>query len=165
MARKNKRLVHLFGNMAKSMDAYYHQLDLRAAEELTDEAFAYIMTNVKGVNMLDLNEAEIGNESIELLTKLEYVKELRIKGCHQVDNGCIDALNRIRDLEFIHARYTGITIDGLLLLTAHPNMKTLMFSNDANEDLREKLLQLRSIMPACEFVIDAKPYYFDEEPV
>ncbi|MET0464904.1 MAG: hypothetical protein ABW007_17200 [Chitinophagaceae bacterium] len=164
MARKNKRLVHLFGNMAKSMEPYYHQLDLRAVDELTDEAFAYIMPKVKGVNMLDLNEAEIGNESIELLTKLEYVKELRIKGCHSIDNGCIDALNKIKGLEFIHARYTGITIDGLLQLNGHPDLKTLMFSNDAQEDLGQKMLQLRALMPACEFVIDAKRYYFNEEP-
>ncbi len=146
------------------MEAYYHQLDLRAVDELTDEAFAYVMPNVKGVNMLDLNEAEIGNESMELLTKLEYVKELRIKGCRSIDNGCIDSLNKIKELEFIHARYTGITIDGLLRLTGHPNMKTLMFSNDTGEDLREKMLQLKAIMPGCEFIIDAKRYYFDEEP-
>lgn len=79
------------------------------------------MTNVKGVDMLDLNEAEISNKSIRLISKLEYVKELRAKRCH------------------------------------HTNLKTLMFSADDVEAIKEKLLQLKTMLRNYELLINVKP--------
>ena len=87
--KAEKELKRRYGQLAESMEPYYHQLDLRPFDDLDDDAFAYIMTKVKGVNMLDLNETEITNESIKLLTRLEYVNELRAKQCRNLDNGCI----------------------------------------------------------------------------
>src|SRR6187399_1195593 len=109
----NKQLKHRFGKLAESMAAYYDHLDLRFIDDLDDAGFAYIMARVKGVNMLDLNETEITNESIKVLTGLEYVKELRAKGC-RLDDDCIHDLNKITNLEFLHLKNTAVTIDGLL---------------------------------------------------
>jgi hypothetical protein len=46
-----------------------------------DDGFAYLMEKVKGVDMLDLNETDIGYASIQLLIGLEFVKEIRAKSC------------------------------------------------------------------------------------
>lgn len=62
--------------------AYYYHLDLRPFSDLEDEDFTYIMEKVRGVNMLDLHETEITDNSIKLLPKLEYLHELRLKDCH-----------------------------------------------------------------------------------
>lgn len=75
MAKDQKFWKRRLGNPG-DMEPYYHQLDLRRIDDLDDIGFAYIMEGVKGVDMLDLNELEITNESIKLLTGLEYVKEL-----------------------------------------------------------------------------------------
>lgn len=158
----DKQLKRRYGQLAESMEPYYHQLDLRIFDNLTDEAFAYIMTKVKGVNMLDLNETDITNESIKLLTRLEYVNELRVKGCHKLDNGCIPYLNQLRSLTFLHLKYTGITIIGLLQLTNLPELKELMFSADEAEDIREQMRQLKRQLPGCVFTVNAKPWIFDE---
>ena len=156
----NKQLKQRFGKLAESMVAYYDHLDLRFIDDLDDAGFAYIMAPVKGVNMLDLNETEITNESIKVLTGLEYVKELRAKGC-RLDDNCIPDLNKITNLEFLHLKNTAVTINGLLQLNALTNLRTILFSAEDVQGIKEKMMQLKALHPACEFVIDGKPYYFD----
>lgn len=113
--------------------------------------------------MLDLNETEITNESIKLLTRLEYVKELRAKECRHLDNDCIDDLNKLNDLVFLHVKATAITIDGLLRLNNLPELKELMFSEEDVESIKEKMLQLKDNLPNCEFTVNSKPYSFTAE--
>lgn len=161
-AKNKKKLKKRLGRLAESMDEYYHHLDLRPFDDLDDDAFAYIMTNVKGVNMLDLNETGITNESIKLLTGLKYVKELRVKACRHLDNGCIEYLNKLTELEFLHLKSTAVTINGLLKLNNLPHLKQLMFSEDDVESIKSKMLQLKANLPGCEFTVNSKPWYFDE---
>jgi hypothetical protein len=151
------------GNLAESIEPYYNHFDLRPINDLDDEGFAYLIAPVKGVNMLDLNETEITNESIRLITKLEYVTELRAKGIPGLTDACAEDLNKIKGLEFLHVKNTGITIDGLLKLQDQHQLKTILFSAADVEAIKEKLMQLKDMHPGCEFVIDGKPYYFDEE--
>lgn len=158
MKKKEKELKRRYGKLAEGLSPYYDHLDLRPLSEMDDEAFAYVMTNVKGVNMLDLNETMISNESIALLTKLEYVKELRLKGCHLVDDACIPHLNQLTQLEFLHLNHTGVTLDGLLKLTALTRLHTLLFSVTDESGIGEKMNQLRLNLPACAFVVNSKPY-------
>jgi hypothetical protein len=159
--KKEKELKRRYGRLAESMEPYYHHLDLRPLTELDDDSFAYLMVNVKGVNMLDLNETAITNESIKLLTGLEYVKELRVKGCASLDNDCIEDIAKLKELQLLHIKGTGITIDGLLQLHDLPELKELLFSDENAADIKDKMLQLRDQLPGCSFVINAKPYYFE----
>lgn len=160
-AKSKKELEGRFGRMAESISGYQEHIDFRLLEDFNDEAFAYLMENVKGVNMLDLNETDISNDSITLLTHLEYVNELRAKECANLDNDCVDALNKLTSLIFLHLKSTNITIDGLLKLKNLSNLKTLMFSADDIVPIKEKLLELKTMLPECELVINSKPYYFD----
>jgi hypothetical protein len=162
MAKRDKELKRRYGKLAESMAPYHNHLDLRLLSEMDDEAFAYIMTNVKGVNMLDLNETEITNESIKLLTRLEYVNELRAKGCYSLDNDCVEYLNQLTALTFLHVKDTAVTIDGLLKLTGLPSLKVLMFSAEEVESIKDKMLQLQEILPGCEFTVNSKPWLFDD---
>lgn len=162
--RERKYWKRRFGDLtAESMEPYYHQLDLRSWDDLDDEGFEYLLTNVKGVNMLDLNETGISDESIKLLTKLEYVTELRAKGIRGLTNACAADLNQIKGLEFLHVKYTDITIDGLLKLTDQHQLRTILFSADDVEAIKEKMLELKAMHPGCEFVIDGKLYEFEND--
>lgn len=140
------------------MEPYYHQLDFRSLDDFGDEEFAYVMPKVRGVNMLDLNENNIGNASIELISQLEYVKELRIKGCVNVDDSAIPFIRKINQLEFLHVKGTGITIDGLLKIGPSDIFKTILFSHEGDDDISAKMAALIKLMPGCEFVINGKPY-------
>jgi len=159
--KSEKELKRRNGKLAERMEPYYHHLDLRPFSEMDDDAFAFIMANVKGVNMLDLNETEITNESIKLLPQLEYVTELRAKGIRGITDACGDDLNKIKGLEFLHVKNTGITIDGLLKLKDQHHLKTILFSTSDVEAIKKKLLDLKTDHPACEFIIDGNPYHFD----
>ena len=159
--KTKKELERLFGKMAESMTEYEEHIDFRSWEDFNDEAFAFVMGNVKGVNMLDLNETDITNDSIRLLTRLQYVHELRAKECRHLDDGCADDLNKLTSLVFLHLKSTNITIDGLLKVTNLSSLKTLMFSADDIEPIKEKLLELKTRLPQCELIINSKPYYFD----
>lgn len=156
--KKEKELKRKYGKMAESMEPYYHQLDLRLLDELDDEAFEFIMAKVKGVNMLDLNETGITNDSIALLDRLEYLYELRAKGCSGLDDHCIDSLGRLKQLRFLHLKSTGITIDGLLRLQPMPGLKELLFSAEEDKDLDAKMRQLEKQQPDCSFVVNGKPW-------
>ena len=140
--------------------AYHHHFDVRQIPDLDDEGLAYLLTNVKGVNMLDLNEIEITNATIALLTKLEYVNELRMKGCVDIDNNCIADLNKIASLQFLHVKNTGITIDGLLQLTALTKLTELLFSADDVAIINDKMLLLQKMVPNCSFTVNSVPYIF-----
>lgn len=142
------------------MKSYYRRLDFRRFDGFDDDAFAYLMQKVKGVDMLDLNESDIGNDSIKLLAQLEYVNEIRAKGCHSLDNDCIPFLNQIKSLKFLHLNHTGITIDGLLRLNTSSSLRTWMFSYDRPDSVGLKLLELKNLLPDCEFVVNGKPHYF-----
>jgi hypothetical protein len=150
------------GETAGDSAAYHHHLDFRRSDDLDDEGLAYLMTDVKGVDMLDLNETDISNESIKLLTGLEYVKELRAKDCRYLDNDCVENLNQMPSLEFLHFKNTAITIDGLLHLTNLPYLKVLMFSATDTESIKEKMVQLKNQLPNCDFTVNSKPWIFED---
>ncbi len=160
--RKEKYWKQKLSNLVNdAMPAYWDHLDLRNIPDLDDVGFAYIIREIKGINMLDLNETNITNQSIRLLTNLEYVKELRLKGVTKVNNDCIEDLNKIKWIEFLHVKDTSITIDGLLGLNNLPNCKNLMFSVWDDQLIHEKMLQLKILMPDCEFTINSRPYEFE----
>ncbi|MBK8141320.1 MAG: hypothetical protein IPK57_10030 [Chitinophagaceae bacterium] len=60
---------------------------------------------------------------------------------------------------------TAITIDGLLQLNNLPNLKELMFSADDVEIIKEKMLQLKALLPGCAFTVNSSPWVFDETVV
>ena len=161
--RKLRDWKHRFSKfVTPDMPAYWHHFDLRPIDDLDDDGLAYALTYVKGINMLDLNETEITNKSISLLTTLEYIKELRLKSVRGIDDSCADDLNKITSLEFLHLRFTGFTIDGVLKLNALTNLKTIIFSADDIDAIKDKMLQLRTMLPNCELLPNSKPYEFED---
>ncbi|MCW3074539.1 MAG: hypothetical protein JWP69_1608 [Flaviaesturariibacter sp.] len=159
--KHEKELKRKYGKLAEAMQEYHHHLDLRPLTDLPDEGLEYILANVRGIDMLDLDETGISNEGIKALTRLEYLKELRVKGCTHLDNGCIEDLNRLTGLQFLHIKDTGITIDGLLQLNALTNLEELLFSADDPALIKDKMWQLKNTLSHCRFVINSKPYHFD----
>lgn len=145
----------------KTTDSSYQEhMDFRGLPDLNDAGLAYFLRDVIGVKMLDLNETEITNESIKELTNLLYVDELRLKGCYAIDNDCISDLNKLVSLKFLHIKDTNITIHGILQLTNLEDLTTLLFSDNNTIDFENKMMQLKEIMPNCNFVVNGIPYQF-----
>lgn len=116
-----------------------------------------LVSAIKSINMLDLDENEITNEGIYHLTKLENLKELRLKECNLIDNGCLEYLNQIHSLELLHIGGTSITIDHLIKLNGLVKLKTLLVSSDLEkETVREILSPIGNELPECEFIVNHK---------
>lgn len=158
--KKDKQFEKRFKFLAENSVGYQHHIDFRGIEDFNDEAFAYVMKNVKGVNMLDLNETDVTNQSIKSLTNLEYVNEIRAKECPNITDECIPDLNKLSALQFLHVKSTPISVDGLLKLDQLSNLKTLMFSAEDIVDINSKLIQLKLMHLDCELIINSKPFSF-----
>ncbi len=156
----NKEHKRLYGNLQQNLVGYCNHINLQFFEAIDDDAVAYILKNVKGINMLDLNEALITDNTIELLTKLEYVYELRAKECYGLDDGCIEHLNYLTTLNFLYVKDTSISIEGLLKLTNLTNLKELFFTVKDEIFINEKMLQLKAQIPNCLFNVNSKPWIF-----
>lgn len=141
---------------------HLNHVRMRLWDKVIDEYLELMVTQVKSINMLDLDATDITNDGIEHLTKMDFIKELRLKGIREIDNDCIVHLNKIKGLELLYLRGTSVTIDGILNLDCKPHLKELFFSAKDDEINKEKMLQLKKLMPICNFIIDGKEYYFDD---
>jgi hypothetical protein len=159
--KSQKELIRRYGNLAENLLDYQNHIDFRFFDNFNDEAFLFLMKNVKGVNMLDLNETDVTKESIKFLTNLEYVNEIRAKECENLTDDCTEILNQLPTLTFLHLKNTKITIDGLLKLENLKNLETLMFSENDILSIKEKLIQLKLMHLNCELIINSKPYFFN----
>lgn len=136
---------------------------MRLWDRVEDVHLELMVTHIRSINMLDLDETDLTNEGIEHLTRLDLLKELRLKGIRQLDNDCIVHLNKLKGLELLHLRGTSITLDGILKLNNLQGLKELFFSDDEDKPAKEKMLQLREVLPGCEFIINGKSYSFEDE--
>ncbi|HEY9364235.1 MAG TPA: hypothetical protein VIQ00_13295 [Chitinophagaceae bacterium] len=125
--------------------------------EIDDYGLSQMVTVVKSIDMLDLDDTEITNEGIMHLTKLENLKELRLKECRQIDNDCLQYLNQITTLELLHLGGTAVTLDGLEKLISLKNLQTLLVSSDDEmEIVKIQLLKIAAALPRCEFIVNHK---------
>lgn len=133
-------------------------LDFRKLEDVDDDIFAYLMEKVKGVNMLDLNGTDISNESMRLLTRLEYIYELRMKDCTEINDEAIPYINQLSSLRLLHVKDTNITIEGLLKLTNLHQLEDLIFSATEHADISSQLYKLQEQLIGCRLFMNGKPY-------
>jgi hypothetical protein len=124
---------------------------------LTDEGLALMATRIRSIEMLDLNGTAITNEGIKNLVQMEYIGELRLKECEQIDNGCIQYLNQLHSLKLLYLKSTPVTIEGLMELKL-ANLEHLFFSSHQKEIQEGHLQILRTHLPKAELIIDGKVY-------
>ena len=74
-----------------------------------DYGLGQMVAYVQTINMLDLDGTDVTNAGIAELTKLKDIKELRLKECRFIDNGCIPDLNKLTGLTLLHLGGTSLT--------------------------------------------------------
>ncbi|MGB8192948.1 MAG: hypothetical protein WCF67_13555 [Chitinophagaceae bacterium] len=142
-----------------NLPIYVKHANFRTSE-IDDEGIQLMVKRITGIELLDLDETNITNEAVKLITKLEGLKELRLKGNHSLDNDCVEDLSRITSLELLHLGGTSVTVDGIEKLAALKNLKKLLLSADDNENVKDKLFGLAVELPDCEFIVNYKRIYF-----
>lgn len=118
-----------------------------------DEGIGMMMTAVLSVYQLDLDETDITNEAIRMLTQLDYVTELRLKSCRGIDDACVPDLFKIKGLELLHVGDTSITAQALVEGGLFKDLKHL-FIDHYDED-RIVLKDLAVLLPKdCELIVN-----------
>ena len=140
--------------------AHIDRVNFRIWDHVEDDHLLLMLSKVKSINMLDLDETDISIEGIKYLTKLEQLKELRLKGVAAIDNDCMPHLNQLRDLELLHLGGTSVTLNGLTNLINLQKLKVILLSIPPDEVIKEKMYELKTMLPHCEFIINYKSYEF-----
>jgi hypothetical protein len=130
--------------------------------DINDGEIGFLVGRIKSIGMLDLDDALISNEAIRQLTRLEHIGELRLKGCTELDNGCVGWLTQLRGLQLLHLVDTNITIDGLTNLQPLQELGKLFLSVDRNKDIAAKMRELQEQLPTCNFYINYTLYEVEE---
>jgi len=146
-----------------TIPADLERVNFRIWDYVNDEHLLLMMSRIKSINYLDLDETDITNEGINHLTQLNHIKELRLKGIAAIDDGCMQSLSKLKGLELLHLGGTSVTLNGLTQLGSLQNLRVLLLSLTASEEIREKMLELKKLLPGCEFIFNYKSYLFDPE--
>lgn len=125
--------------------------------ELNDEELFFLVSKVKVIHQLDLDNTCVTDCGVQYLTKLESLKELRLKGCKDITEKCLIDLASLKELELLHLGGTLITLEHAKTLSPLENLKQLLLSSDYPEAMiKQEALRLRLLFPGCEININHK---------
>lgn len=142
---------------------HLERVNFRIWNSVEDDEIEMMVTHVQSINMLDLDETDIANYSIQLLSQLSFIKELRLKGCRKIDDEAILHINHIKGLELLHIDGTSISIKGVLQLsTSHP-LHMLLIGVDDPEQHQDELTTIAQRFPDCELIVNHKSYTIKKE--
>jgi len=123
--------------------------------ELDDEGLLFLISKVKVIDQLDLDNTLVTDKGVQYLTKLESIKELRLKGCRGITQKCLPDLASMKELELLHLGRTVVTLEDAKTLSRLQNLKLLLLSSDDPQELIKKEASiLRSLFPGCEININ-----------
>lgn len=131
--------------------------------DITDEQIGFVVTRISSVNMLDLDDAYITHKAIEHLTKLKDLKELRLKGCTELDYRCVPFLVNIKGLELLQLVNTQILVKELINMSSLTSLKKLFISETITPELAVEMQRLIKELPGCEFYVNYKLYEDEQE--
>lgn len=154
--KKNKRELFFWESQFNIRKGQLHTLPASVSRfnfrdsEITDEQVGWITARIKKVDQFDLDHSLITDEGMQYLARLEYIRELRLKGCRGVTQASIPFLDKMAGLELLHLGGTSVSLDDALGLGALQELKLLLLRSDEEEQIvREKAAQLQQLLPGC----------------
>ncbi|MDB5227509.1 MAG: hypothetical protein JWN78_1702 [Bacteroidota bacterium] len=143
-------------NQAGNLNPVVKRLNFRDSE-LDDEELFFLISKMKSICQLDLDNTLVTDKGIQYLTKLESIKELRLKGCKGITQKCLHDLASMKELELLHLGSTFITLEDAKTLSRLQNLKLLLLSSDdPQEVIKKEASALRLLFPNCEININHK---------
>jgi hypothetical protein len=143
-------------NQANNLNPEVKRINFRDSE-IDDEEILFLVSKIKVIHQLDLDNTYVTDKGVQYLTKLESIKELRLKGCKGITNKCLPALASMKDLELLHLGGTLVTLGDARALCPLQNLKLLLLSSgEPAELIKKEALVLKSLLPGCEININHK---------
>ncbi len=104
-----QRHFNIKNNDLASIPKEIDRLNLRIQDtEVDDKWLLYISLRIKIIDRIDLDDCLITDEGVKHLSTLSSIKQLRLKGCHNVTNAALAYLNKLTDLQLLHLSGTAI---------------------------------------------------------
>ncbi|XP_059288781.1 uncharacterized protein LOC132042188 isoform X1 [Lycium ferocissimum] len=115
----------LFPSLLEVFKFCVEEIDLRGESRVDAEWMAYIgaFDNLRCLNLSDCNK--INNSAIWAITGMTNLKELDLSRCSKITNAGIRHLTSIPSLEKLWIPETGVTADGVVLLSSLTNLSLL----------------------------------------
>ncbi|UEG49656.1 hypothetical protein LK994_13520 [Ferruginibacter lapsinanis] len=150
-----------FFNVPKNLEtipSHIERVNFRIWDHVEDEQIEMMVQHIRSINMLDLDETDITNYSVQLLSQLDCIKELRLKGCREIDDAAFPHLNNIKGLELLHLGGTSVSINGLMQLSVNHNLRMLLVSIDEPEKHHSDLTTIAQRFPNCELIVNHQEF-------
>ncbi|NCP91291.1 MAG: hypothetical protein GW827_13895 [Flavobacteriales bacterium] len=118
--------------------------------DLDDDYLFYLTSRVPIIRAFDLENTNITDEGIKLISKVKHVEKLELKDSRQITKNCLPYINTLKELVLLNLMKTSITLNDVMLLNELHNLKELYISSDKDEDYHfEKIMQIKDILPNC----------------
>lgn len=112
--------------------------------------FFYHTSRVPIIRAFDLENTNITDEGIKLISKVKHVEKLELKDSRQITKNCLLYINSLKELELLNLMKTSITLKDVMVLKDLQNLKALYMSSDKDDDYNlEKIIQMKDILPHC----------------
>ena len=137
------------GNQLHLIPKEQHRFNFRDSE-VNDDFLFWLTSRKKIVEQFDLDNSLITNIGVKYLSEMESIKELRLKGCHGIDKGCLGYLNKITSLQLLHIGSTAINLSDIKELKSLQKLKLLLVSsNEGEAEIKEKVAALKQLLLHC----------------
>jgi hypothetical protein len=139
---------------------HIEKVRFRLYDYVDDDDLVRMVNGIRSVGQLDLDETDITNAGIEALVELDYVTELRLKGCSNITNEAMPFICAIKGLELLHLIGTAVDGDGFAHIGNLKHLKTLLIPKEIDSTLLEEIFV--NLPKDCELIVGYKIYPFDE---
>ena len=119
-----------------------------------DDDLERMVKQVKSINQLDLDETDITDEGMKHLIELDYLREIRLKGCRKITDIGMEYICQFKGLELLHLYGTAVTINGFDRIGELKHLNKLLVEADGKDP---KLEEIFALLPKdCELIVNYK---------
>ncbi len=123
--------------------------------DLDDDYLFYLTSRVPIIKAFDLENTNITDEGIKLISKVKHVEKLELKDSRHITKDCLPYINNLQELVLLNLMKTSITLVDVFVLRDLQNLKELYLSSDETYEYQlEKGIQIKEILPACDVFVN-----------
>ncbi len=118
--------------------------------DLDDDFLFYVTSRVPIIRAFDLENTDITDEGVKLISIVKHVEKLELKDSRQITKDCLPYINNLRELKLLNLMKTCIKLNDVIVLKDLQNLKELYMSSEESYEYNlEKVIQLKEILPSC----------------
>ena len=127
--------------------------------DLDDDFLFYVTSRVPIIRAFDLENTDVTDEGIKLISTVKHVEKLELKSSKQITKACLTYINNLRELKLLNLMKTNISLNDITILKDLPNLEELYLSSEESDEYNfERVIQLKEILPNCRVFINYNSY-------